>query len=151
MSYTPTAAQPLPDRVKAIYDVVSTDPLSGGALRNITYLAYQGNIFFPPSRNAVIIENLLYSYGQKPKNNDKSNPGDQFDDGIGTRGGGPFGLTQQFLVKLPSTREYRVQIVPCIATKTYGKAVWQNINEVTDQTVLINKDAGSREGRNCRE
>ncbi len=96
-------------------------------------------------------ENLVYSYGQKPKNHDHSRPGDEFDDGIGTKGSGPFGLTQQFLAKLPNTREYRVRIVPCIATKTYGTEVWQNINQVTDQTVLINKDAGSKDGRNCRQ
>jgi hypothetical protein len=150
MSYTPTAAQPLPDRVQAMYDVVTPDPLGAGAvLRNITYSLYQGSGPFRPSANAVIEENLVYSYGQKPKNHDKSKPGGQFLDGVGTRGNGPFGLTQQFLVDLPGLRQYRVRIVPCVAWKTLGEAVWQNINKVTDQTVMINDDAGSTEGRNC--
>jgi hypothetical protein len=152
MSNNNTAAQPLPDRVQAMYDVVTPHPPGTGAVsRNITYAAYQGDHKFPPQRNAVITENLIYSYGQEPKNHDKSEPGKEFDDVVSTWTKGPFGLTQQFLVSLPGTREYRVKIVPCLATGKHGTAVWQNINKATDDTVLINEDAGSTEGRNCRQ
>ncbi len=62
------ASQPLPDRLKATYDIVKPDPLGGGAvLRNITYSLYQGIHLVPPAHQAVIKEHLLYSYGQKPQ------------------------------------------------------------------------------------
>jgi len=146
-----TAAEPLPDRVIAAFDGVGTDPLGGGAVvRNITYTLYQGMHLIPPVNGAVISERLLYSYGQKPEPS-SSNPGKQFDDQIGTRGKGDFGLTQQFFGRLPETRDIRLQIVPCIGTNKVGDPTWQNIIKATSQQVLINGDEGSTQGRTCRQ
>ena len=134
----------------ARYDGVSPDPLgTGSVLRNITYELYQGKHQIPPSRNAVIKETLLYSYGQRPTPS-YSRPGEEFDDAISTRGGEKFGLTQQFTISLPGYRDFRVQIVPCVGTNQFGDSSWQNIIRATAQTVLINDNPGSTEGLACR-
>ena len=74
-----------------------------------------------------------------------------FQDVVGTEGKGAFGLTQQFFLGVPGYRDYRVvQIVPCTATNTFGKAASQNVINATSQSVLINQDAGSTNGRTCR-
>ena len=146
MSYTPTAAQPLPDRVKAMYDGVN--PGRTSVTRNITYSLYAGSNLYPPSKNAVIGEKLAYVSGQKPAPS-SGPPGGQFDDEISTLGRGPFHITQQFVVKLPLTREYKVRIVPCIAFRKFGADIEQNDIYAADQTVSINNDGGSTEGRNC--
>jgi hypothetical protein len=151
-----TAAQPLPDRVKAIYDGVSPYPGGAGAVqRNITYLPYQGPHQVPNSKQAVITEKLLYSYGQQPSPS-YTKPGEPFDDVISTAGKGSFGITQQLFVSLPGSRSYRVQIVPCAAAPSppppnaFGTPAWQNIIKATDQTVLINQDPGSTTARTCQ-
>ncbi len=144
------AAQALPDRVKATYDLVGPDPLGAGSvLRNITYELFQGTYRYPGSKNAVIKEVLLYSYGQKPQPSE-SNPGEAFEDEYGTRGKGSFGETQQFLIRLPGYRSYRVRIEPCTDGNAFGNPTWQNIVNATDQTVLINQDTGSTQARTCR-
>ena len=146
------AAQPLPDRVKAIYDVVGPDPLGAGAKkRDINYLLYQGRNRFPPLKQAVIKEKLIYSWGRQQPQPSPSKPGQVFSDELGTRGQGDFNLTQQFFATLPGGRDYRVQIEPCIDTNKFGKPVWQNIVQARSQTVLINDDAGSTAGRKCEE
>jgi hypothetical protein len=151
LSRTPTAAEPLPDRVLALYDVVGPDPLGNGSvLREIEYTLYQGTKKFAPDKNTVIQEKLIYSYGQEPLAG-RSPAGQPFDDFIGARGKGPFGLTQQFTVSPPGTRAYRVQIEACNADGTFGKPSWQNINIVTSQTVLVNGDPGSTTARTCKQ
>jgi hypothetical protein len=150
-SMTASAAEPLPDRVRAIYDGVGPDPLGNGAvLRSVNYQAYLGSRALPNSRNAVIREKHLYSYGQQPQPS-HSDPGQVFEDEYGTRGGEPFGLTQQFLLSLPGIREYRVKIQPCVADRTPGPLEWQNIVHATAHTVSINQDIGATEGRRCTQ
>ena len=116
----------------------------------MTYSPFQGTKGYPPRKGALVKEVLLYSYGQKPQPSE-SGPGDDFYDEYGTRGKGPFGETQQFFVRLPGSRNYRVQIEPCTASNTFGAPVWQNIVKAAAQTVLINDDAGSTEGRVCKQ
>ncbi len=145
-----TAAQPLPDSVKAVYDVVGPDPLGNGAvMRDITYVPYQGKRQAVASQNVVIAEKLIYSYGQQPEPS-QTNPGAPFYDEIGTRGKGPFGLTQQFFLVLPGIPRFRVQLVPCTAAETFGAPVWQNVIKATTQTVQINNDQGGTEARTCK-
>ena len=142
------AAQPLPDSVKPIYDVVGSDPLGAGAvLRSIDYAAYQGSSQIPLSKGVVIKEKLIYSYGQQPQPSSQTGV---FQDQVGTRGQGDFGLTQQFFLGVSGYRYYRVQIMPCTATNTFGTPTWQSVINATSQTVLINQDPGSTNGRTCR-
>ncbi len=155
----PAAAQPLPDLVKAVYDVVSPDPLGSGAfLRSITYLPYQGARLAVASQGVVITEKLKYSgKGQQPQPS-ATNPGVAFYDEVGTRGKGDFNLTQQFFLGVPQSRirNYQVKIVPCIATNTpgtpytFGTPVEQNVIKATAKTVLINEDPCSPEARTCK-
>jgi hypothetical protein len=119
----------------------------GAVLRSINYQPYQGTTPIPPAKGVVIKEKLIYSYGQKPQS---SNQTAVFEDQVGTRGQGDFGLTQQFLLGVPGYREYPVQIVPCTATNTFGTPSSQNIIRATSQTVLINQDPGSTNARVCR-
>jgi hypothetical protein len=144
-------AQPLPDRVKAFYDVVGPDPLPpGAALRKINYQLYQGVHIFPPNKQAVIKEFHIYSFGPHPQTS-QSGPGAAFEDEIGVRAGNSFGLTQQFFASLPGTRDIRLQIVPCVATNTLGDATWQNVILASSQTVSINNNAGSTQARTCSQ
>ena len=154
------AAQPLPDRVNATYDVVQADPLGGSesVFRSITYTLYQGRHRFLASngQSPIIAERLLYSYGQHPTA--ASVGGVAYYDQVGTRGKGDFGLTQQFFVTLNGARPYRVQIMPCTSVTVnglvgyrFGKPTWQNINNVTTGQVLINGDPGSTDGRACSQ
>jgi len=75
----------------------------------------------------------------------------EFEVQLGTRGKGSFVLTQQFILRPPGMRNYRVQIHPCSADGTFGKAVWENVINATSQTVLVNGDAGSATGRSCKQ
>jgi hypothetical protein len=149
------AALPLPDRVKAVYDVVEPDPFGAGAVvRWVNYRLYQGKQAISSSsdeiiRKARIQEKLLYSYGQRPPEKGPSPAGGVFEDGIGTRGKEPFGLTQEFFAILQGKPPIRVQIEPCIANGTFGPPRWENINKVTSLTVLISEDAGSTSARSC--
>ena len=143
-----TDAQPLPDGLKAIYDGVGPDPFGAGTvLRSLNYQPYQEQPPFRRLKGVVIKEKLIYSYGQKPQS---SNQTAVFEDQVGTRGQGDFGLTQQFLLGVPGYREYPVQIVPCTAPNTFGTPSWQNIIRATSQTVLVNQDPGSTNARVCR-
>jgi hypothetical protein len=145
--------EPPPDRVKAIYDIVAPDSCpqcAGVVVRSINYRLFQGAHTYAPSKNAVIKEKLLYSYGQHPQES-LGNPGQVFQDGVGTRGTGDFGLTQQFFANVPRDRDYRLLIEPCTAANTFGSPVWQNIIRATAQTVVINDDPGSTTGRTCQQ
>ncbi|HEX5431886.1 MAG TPA: IPT/TIG domain-containing protein [Bryobacteraceae bacterium] len=147
-----TAAEPLPDRVNAVSDVLSTDPLTGAALREIVYMLYQGTHQIPPSKSAVISEKLLYSPGnQQNPPSSSSNPGQEFDDQISTRNMGNFNVTQQFFVSLPGVRKYRVQTQPCTSADAWGSAIWQNIIRATSQTISLNGDSGSSQSRSCSQ
>jgi hypothetical protein len=141
------AAQPLPDSLRATSDFVKPDGLGAGAiLRDITYQPFQAERAVPPSKNVTIKENLIYSYGQQPQ---ASSATGTFEDIVGTEGKGSFGLTQQFFLGVPGYRDYRVQIVPCVATNTFGAPTWRNLINATDQTVMINGDPGTTDGRSC--
>jgi hypothetical protein len=165
----PTAALPLPDRVKALSDIVEPDPvglLAPTVVRKISYTLYQGTTPVAASRNAVISEHLIVSYGPTPTTCDppntpnqfycsSSHSGQPFPDEIGTRNHGDFGRTQQFFARLPGLRDIRVQIQRCIAQGTFADAAWQNLLNASNQTVSVRSttadtpDTGSTQGRTC--
>jgi hypothetical protein len=145
-----TAVKPLPDRVKARWDSVGVDGLSGTALRNITYYLYGPKEKYDTRRGAIIKEQLVYEFGQQPQPSN-SPAGQPFDDQITTRGRGSFILTQRFLASVPGFRDYPVKIVPCIGDLAYGAPVNENHIVATAESILVNLDAGVVGGRTCRE
>lgn len=157
LSKNGTAAQPLPDFVKAISDVVGGDPLGAGAvLRTIIYLPYQATHQIPPSKNVVITERLKYNSDNEQHPQPSSQTG-QFLDDYGTRGQGAFGLTQTFYLAPPGIRSYPVRIVPCTSAvdpntgkNVFGKPVENNNVAATNQAVTLNGDSGSTTTRTCQ-
>ena len=99
-------------------------------------------------KNAVISEVLTDQKGQKPTAG-TGQAGKEYDDDISTLGGSAFTETQRFQVTLPNMRPYFVQIQPCLANNVQGKPVDSNSLEVSGTQVLINKDAGSTDLREC--
>jgi hypothetical protein len=120
--------------------------------RAIDYELFQANHEFPSGKNAVIEELLIPKYGPPPSLTSDSKPGEFFMDTISTNStsaSGNFGVRQQFFAIVPGMRKYRVLVVPCTASNSFGTAVWENLNQVSTQTVLVNKDAGSTTERVC--
>jgi hypothetical protein len=143
------AALELPDRVNARSDVLTT---AGSALREIVYETYQGTHEYFGNHDVVISEKHVYVSGAQPSPS-QANPGDMFDDLVGTLGRGPFVLKQTIWLSIKGKGEWKVSIGPCTAGigphNGFGALVPENTIMATKQTVLINNDAGSTAIRSC--
>jgi hypothetical protein len=132
----------IPDRVVAIFDCYGPDPfalLGAAVIRSITYQAYAGSVPIPRSYLAVIEEDFIWSYGPLPKSSKSNKPGMNFEDEIGTRNKGNFGLTHLFYVTIDGIRR-RMQI------QAFGEVApltWENNINASNDKVLVNGKAGS--------
>ena len=145
------AAEPLPLVVKVTYDIVQPDPIGSGAvLRNVNYRLFQGDHTFPSNNGAIVSEKLKYISGQQPSAG-SSEKGKDFDDIIGTRGGGPFVLNQSFVVAIPGTRPYPIKIERCTPQGVWAPPIDENNINAQLKQVLINGDPGTTAGWQCNQ
>jgi hypothetical protein len=124
----------------ATSDCVGQDPFAfggGAVLRKITYKAYAGTDEVGSILDATIWEDFIWSYGPLPDSSGSRVAGEPFDDELGTRRKGAFGLTQLFFVTIAGETR-RVQIQGYRQTSLR----WENDIKASNTTVLVNKDPG---------
>ena len=105
-----------------------------GQMTQLSVNGVAGRVAIPAIYGAVVSEVLIMSYGPKPDEG-KGFPGLSYDDEVGTRSRGDFGLTQQFFVTMPGGTPQRVQIQGDRASVTLR---WENIIKATNDHVWIN-------------